>query len=230
MTPLLRPLLLRATMRALPRTARALPGDDPVVRVDGPDPDRVLLVGSGPVSGAGAPSHVQALPGTVARALAARTGHGAVVEALGRRVVRLDDLPAMLRGTRLERFDALVLVVGLFDAAEGAGTRSWSRSLRRRLDAIERDGARDAAVLLTRVPPMSTIAARPGIATALVDREVRRLNRAIDRAAAERSRTGCAVLPPPSPAAPLAAPDWYRACGEVLAEALLPLLEDQRRG
>ncbi|MFD1721277.1 hypothetical protein [Amnibacterium endophyticum] len=229
MIPLLRAPVSRAALRALNPADRSVPEGEPLSEASGPDPDRVLVVGSGPVTGAGARRHDDALPGTIARALADRTGHGAVVEARGAQRLRLHDLPALLQGARLQRFDAMVLVIGLFDAMDGAGLRAWSRELHRQLDAMQRDGARGAVVLLTTVPPVSSVARRRTLAVALADRRVRRVNRVLSRAATDRPATGRVALPAPEADAPIASAAWYERCGTAVAEALAPLLAAQRQ-
>lgn len=219
----------RVHRRLLARSAAALPTGEPVRTAAGPDPDRVLVIGSGPVGGAGTTSHDDALPGLLSRALAARTCRGAVVEARGMPHARLADLPALVGGAQLQRFDALVLVVGMADAATGAGVRRWTRDLQHRLDVLQRDGARDAVVLLTRIPPIASVLGRPGLDALLADARVSRMNRALERLARARPAAALMPLPVPCAEAPVGSPAWYGRCAEALADALAPLLAKQHR-
>ncbi len=69
--------------RAWRRGEMPYPDDPPVAHGSGPDPDRILLLGGTLVRGIGVRSYELGIPGHLARKLAARTGHGADVEAHG---------------------------------------------------------------------------------------------------------------------------------------------------
>lgn len=228
-SPLLRPWMRAMAEAALPADLHPLPSGEPVVRVDGPDPDRVLVVGGGPAAGVGASSHAAALPGVLARALVERTGRGAVVECRAAPRVRLAELGALLEGAQLQRFDALVLVVGMLDAARGDGVRDWERRLRRHLDAVQHDGARGAAVVLSRIPPASSVLPYRGPAAVEADRQARRMNRVLARAARQRAWTAVADQPVPDGDAPFGSGAWYERSGAAYARVLAPLLAAQPR-
>ena len=229
MAALLQPLHDRVRRAVVARGGAPGPVGDPVGRAEGPDPDRVLVLGSGPASGLGAATQQDALPGLLPRSLAARTGRGAVVEVRGAQHARLADVPELVAGARLPRFDALILVVGMVDAASGAGVRRWSRALQRQLDALQDDGARDALILLTGVPPASSVTARRPLGIPLADHRIRGINRRLQDLARTRSSTAYVALPTPSPAEPVGGAAWYHRCAEAYAAALAPGLDAQHR-
>lgn len=197
-----------------------------MVAVAGDDPDRVLIVGGGPAAGPGAPDHDAALPGTLARALAARTGRGAVVEARGLHLAVLQDVPALVQGSELRRFDALIVFIGLEDGTTGVPLRHWRRGLLALVDDLGDVGARDAVVLLARIPPASSIGVYRGPVVVLADLRIRRMNRIIEQAARRRERVHALALMTPGPGAPAGSPQWYERCGETVADQLHRRFED----
>jgi hypothetical protein len=105
------------------------PEDSPVVRIDGPDPDKVLILGSGIVIGTGVTSHELALGGHLARLVAAATGRGIQVEVLPIPGLMVSFVHSYLSRLDLARFDVVVLAVGLNDALMFTPVRAWSRRM-----------------------------------------------------------------------------------------------------
>jgi hypothetical protein len=103
---------------------------------------RVLLLGSGPIVGWGVGSHELALPGAVARALAACTGRGAVVDVVPHPSVGVGRLRRLLDGAGYDRYDAVVLTTAVADAMRLPEPRRWGERLRRVLLHAGADGAR----------------------------------------------------------------------------------------
>lgn len=221
MNALLRPLMRSwATARSAAAGPAVLPAGEPVVAVEGPDPDRVLIVGGSPAAGVGATDHGAALPGALARRLGARTGRGAVVEARGRPWAQLDELPAMVRGAQLQRFDALVVLIGMQDGVLGVPQGRWRRALAAFVDDLHRDGARDAVVVLVQCPPASSTPTYRGAPALLADRTIRGYNRAITGLARQRDGLLTTPLPVPHAAGPAGSGPWYERCGDELAAVL----------
>lgn len=139
------------------RAPLLLPADAPLVVAPGPDPDKVLIVGSSPVAGIGVASHRAGLPGALAHQLSEHSGRGAIVEAIGRVGARFDEIPHLLSRTQASKFDAVVLTAGMIEAVQLVSRRSWLHAVTTVLDALHDQRSRDGIVLVTGMPaPTST--------------------------------------------------------------------------
>ena len=226
LAPLMRPWAQRCIASGGPPRP---PSGDPIVHVDGADPDRVLLVGSGPAAGAGSADHSAALPGTLARALAARTARGAVVESRGAHQALLGDVRGLIAGARLQRFDALVVFIGLEDGTTGASLARWRHDLAALVEDLRPDGASDAIVVLARIPPASSVGIYRGQLVGLADRRIMRMNRIVDRLAERHEHVVVIATPIPDREAPAGSPAWLARCGDALAAVLHPRFAEARR-
>ncbi len=117
------------------------PDDTPQATVAGRHPLRVLLIGSGPVSGWGVSSHELGLPGALARALAAETGRGAVVDVVAEPAAGVRRLRSLTRRAGPARFDVVVLSGAVADAVRVPEPAHWGRRLRALLVAVRGEGA-----------------------------------------------------------------------------------------
>lgn len=129
--------------RSFPR-----PMDDPWVVVDGRDPLRVLVLGGGLAVGWCVRSHADGLPGALARRLAAGTGRGVIVTVVTGREMSADEARRALADVPVERFDAVLCLVGATETLELMAPRRWRASLDRLLTALDEATAADAPVLL----------------------------------------------------------------------------------
>lgn len=131
------------------------PSDPPLSHGSGPDPDRVLLIGGMVVGGAGVASYDLALGGRLARRLAARTGRGADVET--RSTARYDTAAAaaMLRAENLERYDVVLIVLGVRELIQLRPLWLWRRDVRALLGAIAESVPATLPVLLVGVAPFA---------------------------------------------------------------------------
>lgn len=109
-----------AHLLALPQ-----PTDTAVAVVDGPHPQRILLLGSGPAAGRGTTSHDLALTGALARALGRATGRGAVVDAVVDSGMTVACVAPVLDRRDLAQYDAVVVCVGDVDALRGLSLADW---------------------------------------------------------------------------------------------------------
>lgn len=130
------------------------PADGTRLVAPGLDPDRVLLLGNGPVIGFGVLTHDLALPGQLARRLATSTGRGAVVDVVARRGLRTSAAGALLRGVRASAYDAVVLAVGATDAAARLSPARYREDLTRLLDEVRAAVSPGTAVALLPVRPL----------------------------------------------------------------------------
>lgn len=139
------------------------PAGQPRAVADGPDADRILLIGGGAAVGRGQTSHDLALPGALARALRSRTGRGAVVDVIADPAMTIAGLAAVLTTADLDRYDAVVTTVGDIDALRGITAVEWRERVRTVLavwQALVRD---QRALLLTGIPTMRD---EPGVGLA----------------------------------------------------------------
>ena len=153
--PLLGPVL-RAQYRQRAEEADEIaprPEDEPHAEVAGPDPLRVLILGGGPAVGYGVRSHASALPGQVARGLAARTGRGAVLDARVAPGARIADAALLLDERGARGYDAVVHVAGFADACFGSASRRPSRDLWAVVDLLRATGGPDLAIVLAGIEP-----------------------------------------------------------------------------
>ncbi|WP_344428318.1 SGNH/GDSL hydrolase family protein [Amycolatopsis minnesotensis] len=226
-TVALAPMLLAQGLRVR-RTTPRLPGaDGPVTGGDGGGL-ALLAIGESTVDGVGAPDHERALTGSVAAALAARTGRPVRWQALGRtganaRVVHAELLP------RVARADLVVIALGVNDTTELRSGAAFRRDLLRLVTGVRRRLG-PVPVVLAGVPPMGRFPALPQPLRAVLGLR----SGVLASAAAELSAVpGVRYVPMPAamldPATFAAdgfhpGPAAYRIWGDQLAGAALPLV------
>lgn len=142
--------------------------------VAGRRPLRVLLVGSGPVVGWGVGSHDLALPGALARALAAATGRGAVVDVVPHPSAGVRRLPRLLEASGPARYDAVVLSGAVADAVRLADPEKWRMRLRALLTEATSSGP--SAVVWLGAQPIRSIRPYDSTAGGVADAHAARLN------------------------------------------------------
>ncbi len=169
-------------------SALPTPTDSPEVVVSGPDPDRVLLAGSGVVIGTGVTSYNLGLAGHLARIVAAATGHGVSVEVAPLPGVLARSARAQLERLAVGRFDAIILSLGLNDALVFTTRATWTAALNSTLDYLESTMAADSRIFLVAIAdPSQSPLFRP-IAARFAARHARVLNEETDRIVASRPR------------------------------------------
>lgn len=182
---------LRTEGRALTATG----ADRPVpterdVRLQGPHPIRVLLVGGDYAVGYGARTRIDALDGAIARLLHTRTGRGVIVENRSQRAIRLEHLASSLGPAGAHTFD-LVVWTPTFEEGARAPLRSrWVTGLGLMLRKIESTSS--ASTVLMGFP--SLLGAQP-LAVLGRTRAIQ-INRVL-RFTAARARRATFVVPPP---------------------------------
>ncbi len=147
-------LLLRAEIAtdAFPK-----PEGTPVVRIAGPDPDRVLVIGGGIAVGYGVLSHDLGLIGHLARQVSRSTGRGVEVDILANPELTLGEVRGLLATRNLSSYDAVVLLLGVADALKRTPARSWRRVLTAILTDIFTRTAAGAHVFVAAVQPVRLI-------------------------------------------------------------------------
>jgi hypothetical protein len=124
--------------------------------VEGPDPDRIAVLGETGMISLGVRTHQIALPAFLARHHATRTGRGVVWSIAPLPGARLREAPAVIAGAEcdLVRADAVVLLVGITDVLRVTSARAWGRQMRTAVDALREHLPRDAWILVADIPPL----------------------------------------------------------------------------
>ncbi|MDM4763162.1 GDSL-type esterase/lipase family protein [Galbitalea sp. SE-J8] len=171
--PVLRLLLwrLNRAVDALPR-----PVDSPRAQAPGPDPDHVLLFGSGPVVGYGVLSHDLALPGQLARQLSAATGRGTDVDVAADTTIVIERALPALRELELWRYDAIVLCIGANNSLLFTPTAAWRRSMEQLLEHLDETVPTSTGIYVVAVPPLSSVNVSAGAMGRLAGAHADRLN------------------------------------------------------
>ncbi|MDQ1555326.1 MAG: hypothetical protein QOI02_328 [Actinomycetota bacterium] len=139
------------------------PRDAPEATVAGPDPDHLLIFGSGPAVGWAVLTHAIALPGSLARALTHRTGRGTRIDVVADMRITVSNAASRLAAIDTSRFNAVVVVLGTSDAIRLMPLAIWRGRLRAVLNTLDqRPGG--LRVFVTGIPPVQTI---PGYASRL---------------------------------------------------------------
>lgn len=161
-----------------------VPRDPPIAHASGPDPDRVLVIGGLAVRGLGVASYQLGLAGRLARALAARTGRGADVEALGFGHFDTARAAEELGRIDLGRFDAIVVQAGGWELLSLRPVRAWAHDITRLLAAVAEGAPAGTPVIMLGSIPIER--GKPSVRRYFA-RHARRMN-AVTIAACERSR------------------------------------------
>jgi hypothetical protein len=159
----------------------------------GPDPDRVLIFGSGVAVGWGVRTHDLGLPGQLARQLRAETGRGSDIDLCAPPALPVRLAVGALGSERLERYDAVVLSIGIEDALGILPLPQWEEQASDLLDTVivRTSGAVIAMLGLQPIPTLPGFDTAAGMAS---DRHARAMNRITRRLCLER---GIAYIPVP---------------------------------
>ena len=227
---LLRPIMrawvaatVDAVIAAIPR-----PADTPHVHADAASEDRarVLILGAGIAAGWGVLSHDLALPGYLARTLAASLGRGVDVDLVADVTMTARHAAPRLKTLSLWRYQAVVLVLGINESVSLHRSDRWERDLREAIITVRAEGGLDIPIILAGVQPVRSVPLFNSVLGSIAERRATVLNRTTEKLAAGMPRVGFAPLS----AAIMPASDRYREsqsyriwAGEI-AEVLIPHL------
>jgi hypothetical protein len=208
-----------------------LPSDAPQAHSPGIDSDRILIVGGGPAVGWGVLSHAVALPGSLARALSARTGRGADVDVIARSSMTARTAPSFVDFDNLWRYDAVVLTLGVGDAGRLTSVRAWRGDLARLVTQIESASSVGTEIFLAGIVPLASLPVFNSPLGRMAGRQAQLIN--------EASASFCAgfrrLTFVPLPATGISTTGRFRSAADystwadVLAERMAGTLEPQRR-
>lgn len=223
-SPLLAPAL-RSRYRGWAEEAEVAalrPGDAPHVRVDGPSPVRILILGGGPATGYGVASHRLSLTGQLARSVLALGGRGASVHARASVGARISDAAALLDDRGARGYDAVVHLSGFADACFGTPSSRPFRELVTLVDVLRATGGPDLAIVLVGIePPIGGFDDR---VARLLGVRVDAVNRQIAAVASEVPPAAYVRLPPRTETFPYRTAAGYRRAAEEITPALLGAL------
>lgn len=203
------------TESALSWRSLPVPADTPLAHAAGSDPDRVLLIGSGPTVSYGVASHNLGLAGHLARALAGLTGRGASVRIVASGDITVPGATATIRDFDLERFGAIVSTLGGMEALTFFPTAQW----RAQLD--EFIGASTVPVFVVGVAPISSIIRMPRLFGRIASRHGRLINEQSEAAcAATEHATFVPFFPTPGDAVSLAGRATYAQWAGLIAPSV----------
>ena len=118
----------------------------------GPDPLRLLVLGDSTAAGVGAETQDHALPGNLARELAALTGRGVTWRAIGENGATSRDLiERYLRDATAQEYDIVFLSIGANDALGLRPRWAFRRDVGILLDAL-REANPEAVILMSSLP------------------------------------------------------------------------------
>lgn len=203
------------------------PDGQPQAHAAGAHRARVLLVGSGAALGWGVRSHDLALPGSVARSLAALTARGVDVDLVAERDMTPGEVIDAIQGAGAHRFDAIIITVGFQAAMELTPARDWDREIRGMLARLGAVLDPSVSIVLLGIP----VPRLDGVPS-WADKRVRAHAHTLDAITAAATTGSTRAFVP----ADVGDEEFlehaalgYARCGAALGEALAPLLRDSTR-
>ncbi|WP_431246010.1 GDSL-type esterase/lipase family protein [Leifsonia xyli] len=174
----------------------------------------------------GVGSHDLALPGAVARALAAATGRGAVVDVLPHPSAGVRRLRGLLAHAHVERYDALVISGAVADAMRLEEPKAFAKRLRELLTYARSRGS--GPVVWLGAQPIRSIRPYDSPAGRIADVHARRLNALAGEVCRE---TGALYVGLDAPDADASrrrrTPADYLAWARRIVDALAPALQER---
>ena len=208
-----------ADLNTVPR-----PWDSPRQYGQGPNPDRVLVLGNGPAIGFGVLAQDMALPGRLADRLSTSTGRGACVDVVAERGLTIASMTGLLARARIAHYDAIVVAAGAIDALGLLPTGRWRPLLIEFVEQVRAAAAPSTEVVLLGIWPVHRSDAAVGTANRLVQARARQLDSITERLCRELQHT---TFVPEADAPGASAPRDPLAYAELanrIAEPLVPLL------
>lgn len=174
---------LEAAVERLPDAALPWEGE-----VEGADPLRLLVIGDSTAAGTGAATQDEALPGSIARELHARTGRGVLWRAVGENGADTAQfLDRHLTDALARPADLVFVSLGANDALHARSAGAFARDLRRLLETLS-DRLPHARILVANLPIFVRFELLPDPLRTVLYRHSRALERAAGRVVARDER------------------------------------------
>lgn len=208
------------------------PRGRPTYRADSPDPDTVLLIGTGPTHGFGVTSHEQALTGQIAKETSKNTGRACSVDYIGDEMMNAGSARSWIGDHDLSLYDTVVVMLGLNDAVMLTPLDSWQRDVTALVTDLTRRVHPTARIVLVGVQPVRSVTRFDNPFGSVADRHAARMNEITERVASQHPSTSYFRLPPGElqPGRPHGCETMYRQWGAVVADRVAPTLDVVRRG
>ena len=157
-------------------------------KLEGPDPLRLLVIGDSTAAGTGAPTQEEALPGSLARELHARTGRGVIWRAVGENGADTGEfLERHLTDALARPADLVFVSLGANDALHARAASAFARDLRQVLETLS-DRLPNARILMANLPIFIRFEVLPEPLRTVLYRHSRNLERAAARVIARDAR------------------------------------------
>ncbi|MCS0498425.1 SGNH/GDSL hydrolase family protein [Protaetiibacter mangrovi] len=174
---------LEAAVERLPDAALPWEG-----KLAGPDPLRLLVIGDSTAAGTGAATQDEALPGSLARELQARTGRGVIWRAVGENGADTAQfLERHLTDALARPADLVFVSLGANDAIHARSARAFGRDLRLLLTTLS-DRLPEARILMSNLPIFARFELLPDPLRSTLYRHSRNLERVARREIARDER------------------------------------------
>jgi GAF domain-containing protein len=208
------------------------PRGRPTYRADSPDPDTVLLIGTGPTHGFGVTSHEQALTGQIAKETSKETGRACSVDYIGDEMMNAGSARSWIGDHDLSLYDTVVVMLGLNDAVMLTPLDSWQRDVSALVTDLTRRVHPTARIVLVGVQPVRSVTRFDNAFGSVADRHAARMNEITERIASAHPSTSYFRLPAGElqPGRPHGCETMYRQWGAVVADRVAPTLDVVRRG
>jgi hypothetical protein len=213
---------------ALQRASQPVPQprDAPEAFAPGPDPDRVLIFGSGPAAGWGVLTHEIALPGSLARALTRRTGRGTRVELVADMRITVRSALPIVRAIDTSRFDAIVVVLGAHYLFKLMPLSAWRKRLSAVLRTLDEKTSGQSRTFVAGVPPVESLPGFDSRLGRMVAAHAFRMNQVTVELCESSNATYVPLLAvEPADALRLRDGMTYRQWADTIADAIAPELD-----
>ena len=201
-----------------------------VVHAPGVNSQRILMLGGGPAVGYGVGTHDLALAGHLVRAISVGTRCGTDIEVFAKESLTASGARLLVDSIFAERFDAVVLTIGVQDAITFADSTRFEREMRVVLADLTARAALGIVLFLVAIPPISKVIQLPRMSARLLDRSAERLNRTLMAIAA--SEESIVFVPFSAPfvedGARHRGSSTYRLWAKELAATIVPVLFGRR--
>lgn len=206
--------------------ALPLPLDGSRTHARGRSSDRILIFGSGLAVGLGVVTHDLAIPGSLARTLSGSTGRGADVDVEVDPRLTMRSIHSRLNDVALQRYDAIIVVLGLGEALQLIRLSAWARELSKLLTAVVAGAAPTAPIFVTSIPDIPSIPGYGATLGAGIRSHAMRMNEETAKIVSTFPQVSVATLSPPVPSAGFRTN--YERWGHDLEAAIAPRLEAAR--
>ncbi len=135
------------------------PTDAPRGHAPGKDAHRILLLGSGPVTGWGVTTHELALPGALARAVSSWTGRGCTVDLAANKDLTVATALTAAKFRDLWKYDGIVVTLGVIDSLMLISPSKWRRHIGELLEMLIASASAETEILVVGIPPIRSMPA-----------------------------------------------------------------------